>query len=133
MSNRTDPKKAYVQRQVNWYHGVLADTPCQECGSDLPWPMMDFTYLDESPRASTPLQLAQRGYSKKRITDEIAKGIIVCKSCAAAIDKLRQEIRDLRRTARERQAAVHAEVETQVRQKMGLEPHFADQLLKGER
>lgn len=69
------------KREINvWLKEYKARLSCQNCGENHP-ACLDFHHRDPSTKDNTLAQAVARGWSKKRILDEIEKCDVLCSNC----------------------------------------------------
>jgi len=62
---------------------LKADTPCKDCGRQLPSWVMHFDHRPGEEKVCEVSRLAKSNISTKQLLDEIAKCDVVCANCHA--------------------------------------------------
>jgi transcription elongation factor Elf1 len=65
-----------------WFKGLKSTLKCNRCGEDR-IATLTFHHTDPSTKELTVANLVGRGYSQKRVEEEIAKCEILCANCHA--------------------------------------------------
>ncbi len=79
---KTRPHKAYVRKKredLKQFVDELKSVPCTDCGRQPPPYCMDFDHLEGKEIEVS--RMVGRGYSKKRVLEEISKCEVVCAVC----------------------------------------------------
>lgn len=72
-------RKEYKKLAQAYVRKLKESTPCADCGSFYPWPVMDFDHQRE--KVEDVSRLVNNGSSLNTIKDEIDKCEIVCANC----------------------------------------------------
>jgi len=81
-------KESYVQgvrdrrkRNRNYIQYMKLETGCTHCGYNEHPAALDFDHLDPTTKNYTLARMANRGFSLKKIDEEIAKCQVLCANC----------------------------------------------------
>lgn len=79
-------QKVYANRDETrlrlrqWFEEIKRQYPCSRCPENEPY-CIDFHHLDDTTKEDCVAKLVNRGVSRQRILDEIAKCIPLCSNC----------------------------------------------------
>jgi len=72
------------RRKKDWYQAYKAQQSCAECGTDHPATIV-FHHPDDNKAGEVADLIANRGWGKKRVLEEIQKCTPLCRNCYAIL------------------------------------------------
>ena len=73
-------KKRLRKERKEWWDEYRKEFVCKRCGIDDPR-VLDFHHTDPSKKIMEISNMTQRGHSKERILEELAKCVCLCANC----------------------------------------------------